>query len=88
MVAFVGLLVGESSGGEWVSLAGADRFMPARARSTDASPSRGSYECCEAAAEETADCTGEVEVGVMCDRSTGEDWENGGVERQKYPVSR
>jgi hypothetical protein len=72
MVALVGL-PGERAGeGSTSPLGCADRVMPAKARVTEASPSRGSCECCEAAAEETADGTGEGEGGVMCGGSRGD----------------
>lgn len=88
MVAFVGLPAGDNAGaGRASPFAWAARFMPARARVTEASPSRGSYECCEAAAEETAEGTGEGEGGVMCGGSTGEDWKNEGWD-VKFSVPR
>lgn len=60
--------------------------MPATARVTEASPSGGSYECCEAAAEETAEGTGEGEGGVMCGGSTGEDGRlRGGTQNSPSP---
>jgi len=71
MVALVGL-PGERAGeGRTSPFGWADRFMPAKARVTEGSPSRGSCECCEAAAEETAEGTGEGEGGVMCGGSRG-----------------
>lgn len=44
----------------------ADKFMPARARVTWGSPSRGSFEICDVAVDETAEGTGETDCGVMC----------------------
>lgn len=79
IVALVGLPAEDNAGaGRASPFAWAARFMPARARATEASPSGGSCECCEAAAEETAEGTGEGEGGVMCGGSTSEDWNNGG----------
>lgn len=78
IVDLVGLAAGDAGGGRASPFAWAARFMPAMARVTEASPSRGSCECCEAAAEETAEGTGEGEGGVMCGGSTDEDWKNEG----------
>lgn len=44
MVALGGF-AGDAEGGRWASPLTADRFMPARARVTAGSPSRGSCEC-------------------------------------------
>jgi hypothetical protein len=78
MLPLTGFVAGEAGEGSMSPFA-TDRFMPARARVTEGSPSRGSCECCEAAAEETADGTGEGESGVMCG---GSFWEGGGGERE------
>ena len=65
--AIVGLAVFAGGGGVGrISPFAADKFMPARARVTEGSPSRGSYDICDAAAEETAEGTGEADCGVMC----------------------